>query len=170
MFSKCITFSWVTLSILLVSCSFYEDSIIVETQSLYYPNVDEELRTYYDRFETEASRRGFEIDLRELNISGEIDFIDEEGVIGTCQYRSHIPNHITIDESFWLRSSDLSKEYVVFHELGHCVLLRGHDDNHDDNGYCISVMHSGLTDCRTVYNNTFREYYLDELFSKNGDE
>lgn len=167
MFSKCIYLSLVTVSILLVSCSIYEDSITPEAQPINFPNVDQELWTYYDRFETEAARRGLDIDLRELNISGNVEFIAEEGVVGTCQYHSRTPNHVTIDESFWLRSSDLSKEYVVFHELGHCVLLRDHNDNHDDNGFCISVMHSGLTDCRSAYNNTYREYYLDELFYKN---
>lgn len=153
----------------LIACTIGQDSITVVQNSPSYTNVDVDLWIYFSRFEEEANQRGIDVDLRRLDISGEINSIDEEGVIGTCHYQSHTPNHVTIDFDFWERASTLYREYVVFHELGHCVLLRDHNDAHDSNGVCVSVMHSGLTDCRTIYNQEFRESYLDELFSALGD-
>jgi hypothetical protein len=35
---------------------------------------------------------------------------------------------ISVSESYWLTASDLEREELVFHELGHCILGRGHED------------------------------------------
>ncbi len=56
------------------------------------------------------------------------------------------------------------REFVVFHELGHCDLGRDHRDEAFDNGVCVSIMRSGLGDCRDYYHPRTREGYLDELF------
>ena len=55
---------------------------------------------------------------------------------------------------------------IVFHELGHCVLVRDHLDDADSEGNCLSMMHSGLGDCEFRYNGSTRNVYLDELFSR----
>lgn len=145
--------------VLLMSCS--KDLGIFEKQ---YSNVDEELWSHYAEFEIEAEKRGFSFDLDNLSIGGEIAEIDENGVAGTCQYGSAINNHVTIDETFWLRSSNLIREFVVFHELGHCALLRGHDESQNAQGLCLSIMRSGLGTCRDAYSIENRDAYLDELF------
>jgi hypothetical protein len=54
---------------------------------------------------------------------------------------------------------------VVFHELGHCYLGRGHSEETHPNGVCKSIMRSGNGGCFDNYNSTTREAYLDELFS-----
>lgn len=146
----------------ILSCN---DSIYVEVQQVQFPGVDELLWPHFTAFQKEGRARGVNIDLVQANISGEISNITEDGVAGTCQYGSHITNHVTIDQSYWNRSSYNDREYVVFHELGHCFLIRDHNDLQDRNGVCISVMHSGLTNCRSLYNSANRDYYLDELFS-----
>lgn len=136
----------------------------ITEESSYY-DVEPLMWEYFERFEYEAKVRGYSIDLNQLQISGEIKNIADENVAGTCQYGSHI-KHVTIDASFWNRYNYLEREFVVFHELGHCVLSRGHLESSFDNGVCKSVMHSGLSGCQVVYNNANREYYLDELFQK----
>lgn len=138
-----------------------QDDLPVEEAS--YFDVEPLLWEYFERFEFEASLRGMSIDLNRLQISGEIKNIEDENVAGTCQYGSHL-KHVTIDASFWNRYSVLEREFVVFHELGHCVLSRGHLESSFNNGICTSIMHSGLSGCQVVYNNQNREYYLDELF------
>lgn len=134
------------------------------TQNIQYANVDPELWTYYASFEREAQQRGLEYDLNALQISGEILEISEDNVAGSCRFGNHINNEVTIDRSFWNRSSPILKEFVIFHELGHCVLLRGHDESSDANGRCQSIMRSGLTNCRDSYSLQTRNQFIDELF------
>ncbi len=146
---------------LLTSC--YKDPIAILNPT--YPGVDPELWPHFQNFEKEAARRGINIDLSTENLTGEIDNIHERGVLGVCQYGSAINNHITIDEPFWNSSGSLYREFVVFHELGHCVLFRDHDESMNGNGICLSIMRSGTGQCRDAYTDQNRGYYLDELFS-----
>jgi len=94
---------------------------------------------------------------------------NENNVIGTCQYGGFTADRITIDDLFWERSSNLGKEFVVFHELGHCFLHREHLEDSTSNGICVSLMRSGNGECRDAYNARNREFYLDELFSQSGN-
>jgi len=91
--------------------------------------------------------------------------ISENGVAGTCSFSSHAPNHIVIDETFFNQTSELYKEMVIFHELGHCVLFRGHNEATHAAGTCASIMRSGIEGCRDNYRTTTRKSYLDELFA-----
>jgi len=153
--------------IIFASCGFDDPSQVLSPQEQTqnpYINVDERLVSHFQEFERVAAARGIYIDLRDLGITGVIDQIDETGVLGTCQYGLHI-HHVTVDENFWRRASNISKEFVVFHELGHCVLARDHSESAFANGICKSIMRSGLGDCRDAYISANRNYYLNELFS-----
>ena len=152
--------------LLFTSCQKENIEIAPET-IVQFANVDPELWPYYLAFENEAHKRGFEYDLNALKISGEILEIHEDNVAGSCKFGSHINNEVTIDRGFWNRSSNTYKEFVVFHELGHCVLLRGHDESSDNQGRCLSIMRSGLTNCRDSYSTQTRDEFIDELFLQN---
>lgn len=126
--------------------------------------IEAELQVYFDRFEVEAAQRGLIIDLQSAQVSGEISEIADPGVAGQCTSNSDEPNLVTIDKSTWNSLRDLEKEYLVFHELGHCYLNRGHFDEVQANGTCESMMQSGTINCRKNYNSLTRAAYLDELF------
>jgi hypothetical protein len=145
----------------IVTFSCTKENLSFERQ---FPNVEKELWTFYSSFESEAEKRGLSIDLQDLQISGEIDEIQESGVAGRCQYGSAISNHITIDATFWRKASNSFKEFIVFHELGHCALFRGHDESQNEQGLCLSIMRSGSGGCFDAYSETNRAVYLDELF------
>ena len=129
-----------------------------------FPGVDPALWSHFSNFEAEAAARGLDIDLYLANITGEISEIDEEHVAGQCTYSSAAPNAVTIDKTFWDQSNVLYREFVVFHELGHCFLGRGHEEGINVDGSCSSIMRSGVEDCRDNYWTTTRKVYLDELF------
>ena len=74
--------------------------------------------------------------------------------------------NILLDSQFWRRASEMEKEFLVFHELGHCYLGRSHLDEVAQNGNCQSMMNSGMGNCRINYNSQTRNEYLDELFSQ----
>jgi len=131
-----------------------------------FPGVDERLVSYFLSFEIEASRRGYLIDLGELGVTGVIRPINGAGqvVVGRCTFNEEEPNHLVIDQAFWESSSNRLREFIIFHELGHCVLYRGHRDEQDSNGFCLSIMRSSNAVCRENYFSTTRTTLLDELF------
>ena len=126
--------------------------------------VSQELIPYFESFSTEAAERGKQFDWEAARIEGYINDIPERDVAGKCEFNSIDPDKIFIDFNFWRNANHLEKEFVVFHELGHCFLEREHLDSKNENGTCASMMQSGLTDCRNNYNNATRTEYLNELF------
>lgn len=152
----------VLFAFLLIAFSSCRPEPITENN---FENVDVQLWDYFETFENEAARRGVEIDLASLDLLSHISEISEDGVAGTCQYSSQQSNVVTIDQSFWNRASNDLREMVVFHELGHCVLFRDHRNASTNDGICLSIMNSGLTDCTVYYNEVNRDLYLDELFT-----
>ncbi|MEZ4884363.1 MAG: hypothetical protein R3E32_06445 [Chitinophagales bacterium] len=165
-------FVFVVLTYVLVSACTkdYETiSTIEDTATIAegtYPNVAEELWVYFARFEKEAAERGQTIDLNSLNLTAAIEELHPDDVAGVCNYNSRNPNHIGIDQTFWNRAASRWREMVVFHELGHCVLGRGHREDNFDNNLCVSIMRSGTGTCRDAYQSSTRDYYLDELFDE----
>jgi len=158
---------WVAfLSFMILSCSSGDQTLneFIEEEELGYPNVDRMLWPYFSRFEEESAARGIAIDLRALRITGEIEDLEGERVAGQCSFNHRQPNHITIDERFWQRSSENFREMIMFHELGHCVLYRGHLETELRNGACSSIMRSGNGGCIDNYNTQTRRFYVDELF------
>lgn len=152
-------------SLFLIFTSCQKDNIELESPTnVQYANVDPALWSFYSAFETEAKLRGLDFDLNALQISGEIMEILQENVAGSCRFGSQINNEVTIDLGFWNSSSSILKEFVIFHELGHCVLLRDHDESTDVNGRCLSIMRSGTTNCRDSYSTQNRDQFIDELF------
>lgn len=137
-----------------------EESVFVRT----FPSADEALWPYFRRFEEEASKRGLNIDLLSADIEGRIEDIHSDNVLGKCNYSSQFPGLVTVDKTFWEKANDWGREFVVFHELGHCELLRGHFEEAFADGTCVSLMRSGAEDCRDNYRQSTRITYLDELF------
>jgi hypothetical protein len=146
------------------SCESIIDDVPVVIEQREFPNVDERLWGFFENFEDLAAERGLDYDLNTFNLIGSIEDIHEEGVAGTCSYGFRGPRDIVIDQPFWNNTNNFSREMVVFHELGHCVLGRDHTEATTGNGFCASIMRSGTGNCRTLYNAQNREYYIDELF------
>lgn len=128
--------------------------------------VSPDLQEYFDRFAIEAGQRGITFDYEASRIEGYINDVVERGVSGKCVFNSELPDQVYIDLAFWNAASDLEKEFVVFHELGHCFLQREHLDSTKPDGSCLSMMHSGLGGCDNAYSRSNRTAYLDELFSE----
>ncbi len=126
--------------------------------------IDSNLQPYVDRFVEEAAQRNMAIDFEELGIEIRLENLDP-GVAGQCYTRSESGNLIVIDRVIWLSKDDLEKEWLLFHELGHCQLGRSHEDETDTAGFCKSIMHSSAEVCNMNEDESLRSIYLDELFS-----
>lgn len=70
-------------------------------------------------------------------------------------------NAILVYKPYWDSLGDTSREILMLHEMGHCILKRKHDDVYGNRNE--SLMYSQLM-YPEVYLR-YREYYLDELFN-----
>ncbi|MEP7266997.1 MAG: hypothetical protein ABI844_05170 [Saprospiraceae bacterium] len=152
------------LGLISIVTSCVKDTSTTQSINALFPNVQEQLWPYFTRFENEAAIRDLHIDLASAQLTGVISDISTNHVIGQCTYNSKEPNKVTIDQPFWSKATDLGKEFVVFHELGHCILGREHNEAQDPRGVCVSIMRSGTGTCIDNYNVNTRTKYLDELF------
>ncbi len=124
--------------------------------------IDPDLQEYFDLFKEAGDARGFEIDFEAKNITAEIRTIVDNSILGQCFTNS---KEIIIDRGYWDGLSEIDREFLIFHELGHCYLDRGHLDTDNPDGTCISMMHSSPQVCDGNYFPETREIYWDELFN-----
>lgn len=137
----------------LISCSKQFDN-----------DIESELQEHFDTFVLEASLQGVDISLDLIDIDAYIENIEDRGTLGQCKSYSNGSKKVVIDQQFWNRATDLEKEYIIFHELGHCILDRDHDDSKDSDGTCLSIMQSGDNTCSGNYTSQNRNSLLNELF------
>jgi len=125
---------------------------------------DAELIPYFQIFADEGEKRGFTVDYEAARIEGLIQDISSPTVQGQCFYNEEKPRKVIIDVNYWNNADFSEKEFIIFHELGHCFLDRGHLDGSNGNGVCLSIMHSSPQACNFRLTDANREAYLDELF------
>ncbi len=125
------------------------------------PDVEPKLAKYVQRFFDEGNRRGLNINLENTGIT--VRFSRLVGKNGTCFTARRI---IEIDSVLWQERSEYDKEWLIYHELGHCILKRDHLLESLSRGECKSIMSNseGLNCSINFKSNSWRQYYLDELF------
>ena len=131
-------------------------------------SIPDTFQPYVDKFIAEGKARGVSIDLNKNGLIVLYASLKSRDAAGLCAYKD--PNEVTIDPASWLNSPESYKEFVIFHELGHCILDRRHRNDVLPNGEWTSIMRGdpetpGRT-WTTNYNGARRKYYLDELFNQ----
>lgn len=129
--------------------------------------VDDQLQPYFDRFQREGNLREYGVDFHLIKVEGYLSNTLASTISGQCQHDPSHPDRVLINQTFWNQADAMEREFLVFHELGHCYLQRSHLDTKDYQGVCLSMMHSGASVCRNNYNSQTRSTYLDELFNWN---
>lgn len=138
---------------------------------------DPAFKVYLDRFEEEASMRGFSIDLSQTQavFQDQVFFNGVEACgVGQSIFEAGINGFIKISraEGCWSGRNDLEKENLFFHEIGHAILKRPHSERKLPNGLAASAM---CGDCNNFnayneFNLYRRDYYINELLSVVQDE
>jgi hypothetical protein len=153
-------------TLLLFSCGNGDD----DTPS----TVDSALEPYLDHFIEEGVKRG-----KILNINKKSGIIMEFAdltppTIGLCY--SSLPVRIQIDRTYWRETANSAnrenlREDLVFHELGHGFLKRGHRNDSLPNNEWTSMMcgepQVNERGWAVNFNGYRKNYYLDELFNEN---
>lgn len=134
-----------------------------------------DLKIFLDRFETEAKRRGYNFNFSGLDIAyvDEIRLSDNTTYCGIGYNRNPQTGRRTVLISKnptcgWSSKSDLDRESLFFHELGHAFLNLPHDETKMCNGRYLSMMTEVVNQISLYKENEpeLREYYLDELFDR----
>ena len=138
--------------------------------------VGSDFQQYVDGFEQEAALRNRNFNFESSGLI--IEFGDlEEGVAGLCHYQK--PIRIEVDRDYWNSLSDqegteLMREELLFHELGHGILNRTHTNSVLINDEWKSIMCGGDEIAGRTWNINYRgerrKYYLDELFNESTPE
>lgn len=158
------TLSILICSLLLTACGLRT----VEKKSV---NIHPELQAYANQFEQKGM-----LNIDNLNMTfGEVD--GRWGVLGFCQsgvkevyvkggLEKHVYNirNVVIDIKDWNSMGVADREQLVFHELGHCVLNRGHWEQWLV-GRPASIMYPEHDIGNTYYTGYYGSY-LQELFKK----
>ena len=129
-------------------------------------DIDPVFLPYVQDFLNEAERRGSTISLEETGLTLKFGAIPNYN--GFCYYAS---NRVIIDEKEWNLFSSHFKSWLIFHELGHCILERQHQNDLLINGEWKSLMRgtpfTGIAPSYlpVPFFGFRRTYYLDELFN-----
>jgi hypothetical protein len=128
-----------------------------------------------ERFENEAKLRGFNFDFSGLDIT----YVDEIRISQNAVYcgYGYIKHPQTGKRTVliskptncnWASKTNLQRENLFFHEMGHAFLNLPHDNALKCNGKPISIM-TNKFDFFNIYKVNepeLRKYYLDELFDR----
>ena len=144
-----------SLSAMVISMSCSEEDIL---------ETDAELLPYFEIFRKEAALRGFDVDYEAARIEGLIQDIPNTTIQGQCFRNEEKPRKVIIDINYWENADELDKQFIIFHELGHCFLERNHLDTSRPDGLCTSIMHSNPSACNFQFTSLTRDEYIDELF------
>ena len=140
--------------------------------------IDEELRPYVESFIEEANKRGVQLSIDDLDA----ELVNQISVgnnsycgYGWFFYQGTLRKRIEIkdSENCWQNRTNIERENLIFHELGHVLLGRVHIDQTFPNQspkslMCPSDGPNGCNNFNTYHDNErFRSYYLDELFDRN---
>lgn len=95
----------------------------------------------------------------------------EGNVLAYCQYGGSMTPLIVLNTNYWDHPSftTANKEQVMYHELGHCLLKRGHDDSM----LVINPYYSVPASIMNTYHFSYQVYtqnyshYINELFRTN---
>lgn len=108
--------------------------------------------------------------LNNLKISfSEINLYDSttgEQLSGYC-YPYQTPKKIVISKPYWIQYTEITKEVIIFHELGHCLLSREHIPALDKHGHALSIMDHNPNEVISTeyYYKKHRDEYMKELFT-----
>lgn len=132
-------------------------------------SVPPEIQPYINSFIAEANSRGINLVIDDLVVIYE-ENLNVNGVdaAGVCSFNKKEPHTIKLDTTSgnWQNSLS-SREQLIFHELGHCVLNRSHTDiKFASDNYKSIMKPSGEQLYGPWAANYKRTYYLDELFNE----
>jgi hypothetical protein len=136
--------------------------IEIDTTSYREASVERAFVPYIESFERDCNEK-VDIHLRFSYIKTKNIFTGQK-IIGYCW--PIYPRFINIDLNWWINHTDKSeREELIYHELGHCILYRMHNDKKDKYGNKQSIMYSSGLIGPYRYKK-YKKKYVKELCGK----
>lgn len=129
------------------------------------PKIDKSASQEYSSFLAQAKKHHRQLNLSNLTLTfTDYDLTDKPRVVGICT-SGYGYKDIVLETRFWEDAGPISREALVWHELGHCVLGLKHNDTLDKETGCpISIMNSMLPPIPCLED--LHEHYSKELFQE----
>ncbi len=129
--------------------------------------VDPVFEPYVQEFIAEGAKRGQTIDFSDSGLIVEFSDGSVQTASGFCYVGEH---HVVIDKSEWTSLSEDVRGFLLFHELGHCELDRGHKNEKFSNDVWQSIMRGSPLQGTEVwipipFFGFRKDYFIDELFN-----
>lgn len=165
-----------SLVILLIIVGFTSCQPAAQPEPVQY-SVPADVEPFVQSFRDEARKRNKSVSTDNLIVT--FGPAVSEDICGECLLESGKTPRITLnnDAFCWQRASQQEQECLVFHELAHCLLKRGHKTDKFSVGAFASIMNPSDV---TIYATCLypiggddcdkrprRNYYIDELFDAN---
>ena len=125
--------------------------------------IDPEFEPYVTRFISLSQKTNRP--MNSANVGIQFDDNMDSQTLGICSYGSM---EIRINSKLWKKLSPSSKEMLIFHELGHCILKRDHIEKSvrsSDAGDTIQISIMASRDFRSIIYERNYEIYISELFN-----
>lgn len=134
------------------------------------PYIDYRVKEFVDMFSQECKQVD-NVSISEMDISV---FEQKEGkeLVAYCNISNtrFLGKRIDQDKDIYIKHKTFEEftkeqlEILVYHELGHCVLMREHIDESFENGMPYSIMRQAAFNVNEVeFFKVNREYYIKEL-------
>jgi hypothetical protein len=147
------------LSVLAFSLSCGKDNIRL---------VDNRVKNYVELFRREAFVRNIILSDGDMNVEIRFDKL-KDGIRGSCFLEKNL---IILDSVTWFKRDSFDNEWVIYHELGHCILKKEHSNENLARGECKGLMsnHEGNQCFINFKSPAWRKWYFDELFGIKNDK
>lgn len=140
--------------------------------------IDPAFQPYFNSFQQASVQENAALDTDDLIIAfGELGAAnpDGSGTAGQCIYQPGATPIIVINNNpagafIWSKATEATREILLYHEMGHCLLLRVHTSamwvpTYTGGAYYdipISIMYPYILDDYTYL--LFKQHYMDEMF------
>lgn len=103
--------------------------------------IDPRFNKYVEKFENTCKTK---VENLPIQFGTANDFKGLNNNLGYCQFfiGEKIRRQIKIRYSWWSSAPEHLREWLIYHELGHCHFYLGHDDRILASGYPLNIMHS----------------------------
>jgi len=122
----------------------------------------QEFSPYVQRFAKYSQQRGRAVSADISVVYGNL----KGSHLGMCDEGFLRSSHVEINREAWRTASEATREMMLFHELGHCLLGRSHSDG-------VAKLKSATIPSSVMATHgvsgliyqKFQDYYLNELFN-----
>lgn len=157
----------ILLSLFLISsCGLpiIEDLVKRDQETRKHNTTNPVFNSYIKSFEAAGSKNGVSVSASNVPVNfGDTENPNHRGICATYQDGS---KEIIIQKSWWNAQPEDFKESLIYHELGHCVLGRDHDDhtvNIAGQIYKTSMMNTTIIS--PIHYSPNKDNYHNELFT-----